>query len=76
MKTASRTVILEKINGDTLHRFVIVYCFVFNIISWQTALVQIIHGGKPVIITDRHAGVDPDAVRASLQEKATKVRID
>ena len=30
--------------------------------------MQIVHGGKAVILTHRHAGVDPNAVRASLHE--------
>lgn len=29
------------------------------------------HGGKPTILTDRHAGIDPDAVRASLRQEGS-----
>ncbi|CAM9138735.1 unnamed protein product, partial [Hapterophycus canaliculatus] len=36
--------------------------------SQETGVVQIVHGGKPTILTDRHAGINPDAVRASLRE--------
>lgn len=36
----------------------------------QTGLVQIVNGSKPVILINRHAGVDPDAVKASLQRSA------
>lgn len=39
---------------------------------WQTGLVQIVHGGKPTILTDRHAGVDPNAVRSSLGEEESR----
>ena len=33
------------------------------------------HGGKPTILTDRHAGVDPEAVRNSLQEEPSRREI-
>lgn len=41
----------------------------------QTGLVQIVHGGKPTILTERHAGVDPDAVRASLSKEEAKAEV-
>eukprot|EP00903_Cladosiphon_okamuranus_P018856 g17344.t1 len=40
--------------------------------SQETGLVQILHGGKPTILTDRHAGVDPEAVRNSLQHEDSR----
>ncbi|CAN0397524.1 unnamed protein product, partial [Ectocarpus sp. 12 AP-2014] len=43
--------------------------------SQETGLIQIVHGAKPTILTARHAGVDPDAVRASLQEDGSKEEV-
>lgn len=34
--------------------------------------MQIAHGGKAVILTHRHAGVDPNKVRASLHERESQ----
>lgn len=41
----------------------------------QTGLVQIVHGGKPTILTERHAGIDPDAVRASLRKDESTAEV-
>lgn len=41
----------------------------------QTGLIQIVHGAKPTILTARHAGVDPDAVRASLREEGSREEV-
>ena len=38
--------------------------------------MQIVHGGKPTILTDRHAGVDPDAVRSSLLQEGSRREVD
>ncbi|CAM9826529.1 unnamed protein product [Scytosiphon promiscuus] len=43
--------------------------------SQETGVVQIVHGGKPTILTDRHAGIDPEAVRASLREEGSKEEV-
>ncbi|CAM9119306.1 unnamed protein product [Ectocarpus fasciculatus] len=41
----------------------------------ETGLIQIVHGAKPTILTARHAGVDPDAVRASLREEGSREEV-
>ncbi|CAN0153793.1 unnamed protein product [Pylaiella littoralis] len=43
--------------------------------SQETGLVQIVHGGKPTILTERHAGIDPDAVRASLRKDESTAEV-
>ncbi|CAM9621887.1 unnamed protein product [Ectocarpus sp. 6 AP-2014] len=43
--------------------------------SQETGLIQIVHGAKPTILTARHAGVDPDAVRASLGEEGSREEV-
>lgn len=30
------------------------------------------HGGKPVVVTNRHAGVDPEAVRSSILKRESR----
>lgn len=37
--------------------------------------MQIVHGGKAVILTNRHAGVDPQAVRSALSEQRVKQEV-
>ncbi|CAM9390844.1 unnamed protein product, partial [Ectocarpus sp. 8 AP-2014] len=43
--------------------------------SQETGLIQIVHGAKPTILTAKHAGVDPDAVRASLREEGSREEV-
>eukprot|EP00904_Undaria_pinnatifida_P002011 jgi/Undpi1/11810/HiC_scaffold_4.g01509.m1 len=43
-----------------------------HVYNQETGLMQIAHGGKAVILTHRHAGVDPNKVRASLHERESQ----
>lgn len=42
----------------------------------QSGLLQIVHGGKPVILSLDHAGVEPDVVRAAFTEPTAQVSLD
>lgn len=42
----------------------------------QTGLLQIINGGKPVILSTGHSGVEPEVVRAALAEPDAQVGLE